>query len=130
MINLLAIDYGLKFTGLALARSPLAEPLYTIKTDDLEKTLDQLIHEHQIQGLVVGISEGQMAKITQQKANQLAAKYSLKLFFQDETLTSYETRKQVAQAKFKKKKREAKIDHLVAAVLLQEFLDSPHGSID
>lgn len=120
----LSIDYGEQYIGLAVAAGPLAEPLLTVKKDQALAVISQLIDQHAVGTLIIGLSEGQMANKTRAFANELEATFNLPIIFQDETLTSQETRLKAAQMGMKKTKREGKIDHLVATAILQDYLDS------
>lgn len=124
MIPVLGLDYGKKFTGVAYAITPLAEPCTTIPTSSVLSQLPPLISQHQLSAIVVGISEAQMAIDTKKFCNTLAQTLNLPVYTQDETLSSYITRKKVAQSGLKKSRRQQKIDHLVAAMILQDFIDT------
>lgn len=123
-MNILGIDYGTKHVGLAVATGPLAEPVATVSIDKSIDTINQLIREHQIGQIIIGISENQMAEETKNFADQVRQSTNIDIIFHDETLSSQEMRQKVATAKMKKSKREAKIDHLVAAAILQDYIDS------
>ena len=75
------------------------------------------------------MSEGKMAFKIIQFSKLLKQQLNVPTEFHDETLSSFETRKKLAQAGAKKKKRESKIDHFVAAAILDDYLDS-HNSKD
>lgn len=120
----LGIDYGRKHVGLALATTPLAEPLETVTMDLAESVIQRMIAEYSITDLVFGASEGSMLQETIQFAERISALCHLPIHFQDETLSSHETRVLMAQAGFSKKKREQKIDHHVAAYILQAYIDA------
>lgn len=123
-MNYLAIDYGDKYIGLAVATGPLAEPIATIKIDGALTTIMELAGQYAVDTIVIGISEGAMAKKTRDFAKKLETLTPIPIDFHDETLTSQETRLQIAQMGMKKSRRESKIDHLVAAAILQDYLDS------
>lgn len=124
MANLLGIDYGEKFIGLALALGPLAEPLETIPMAHAFQLIPILIDKHQLQKLVIGLSEGHMAQKTKSFGTQISEITGLPVVYHDETLSSYDMRLKLAQSGAKKTKRERKIDHLVAAAILQDYLDT------
>ena len=124
MNHLLGIDYGTKHLGLAIATGPLAEPVATVPTGQSFDRIKQLIAEHQIDQIVIGISENQMADETKAFAESVKQSTKLPTVLHDETLSSLETRQKIAAANIKKSKREAKIDHLVAASILQDYIDS------
>jgi len=123
-MKLLGIDYGEKYIGLAVATTMLAEPVVTIEKDKALLRIAQLVDEFQIEQLVVGVSEGEMAEKSKIYGEVLAQQYHLPVVFVDETLSSSESRLKAAQMGMKKSKREGKIDHYAAALLLQDYIDS------
>ncbi len=124
MKTYLAIDYGRAYVGLALATTSIAEPLQTVPTSQAFKSIESLIAKHSITHIIVGLSEGTMAQETRQFGESIHQTTKIPVIYQDETLSSYETRLKSAQAKLKKSRREAKQDHFVAAAILQDYLDS------
>ena len=122
MKNILGIDYG-KNLGLAIATTPLAEPLKTISLNESFEVIKSLVQEYQIDLIVIGISEGEMAEKTKSFAKNLENNISTPIYFQDETLSSHHTRQKMAKANYKQSKKHQKIDHLVAASILQDYLD-------
>ncbi len=118
----LALDYGTKRVGIAISYASLAEPLLILDNDEnLYKNLQNLIQAHRIQQLVVGLSENDMADKTRRFAGILQEKTQLPLFFNDETLSSYQVHQFLRLHRLKQ--RQGPIDHLAAAVILQNFLD-------
>jgi putative Holliday junction resolvase len=120
----LGLDYGEKHIGVAIAKTFVADPYQTIRTTDALELLGKLITEHQITHIIMGLSENIIGEKTKAFADQLTAAFHLPIIFHDETLTSYETRTELAKLGARKKIREAKIDHYVAAAILQDYLDS------
>lgn len=119
----MGIDYGTQRVGVALAEGPLAEPLVILKNDKtLIAEILKIVAEYQVQRVVVGLSENRMAELTRQFIQQLQPQLSIPIELIDETLSSYEMHLKLRNAK--QKKKQAPIDHLVAAQLLQEWLDS------
>lgn len=121
---ILGIDYGEKNLGVAIAHTSLAQPLEVVHLDEAFDRIQALIDKYQPTAFVIGLSEGRMAETTKRFAQKLAVFTGLPYFFQDETLSSYDTRIKTAKAGFPKKKREGKLDHYVAAAILQDFIDS------
>ena len=120
---LMGIDYGTKRVGVALAEGPLADPWGILEnTDQLIAEVTALVEKHHLQQIVVGLSENKMADLTQQFVEALSQAVSVPIEFIDETLSSYEMHLKLRPTKSKKK--QAPIDHLVAAQLLQEWIDS------
>lgn len=123
-MNFLGIDYGEQSIGLAVASGPLAEPLLTVKKNQALSAISQLIDQHSVGTLILGLSEGQMADKTRAFGTLLETTFNLPVIYHDETLSSQEVRVAAAKMGMKKTKREGKIDHLVAAAILQDYLDS------
>jgi putative holliday junction resolvase len=106
-----------------MATTSLAEPLETVPVEKAEEVIGKLIEEQEIEALVIGLSEGKMAGESRDFGVRLGQVFKLPVYFQDETLSSLETRQRMAIAGKRQKVREGKIDHLVAAQILQDFLD-------
>lgn len=113
-MNYLGLDYGLKNVGIALATGPLAEPLTTIPTNHLSQILPQLIKTHKIQTLVVGLYHASI--------HDTFSQFGLPVYFQDETLSSFDARKSLLH----KSQTGRKLgEHAAAAaIILQNWLDS------
>lgn len=123
MAKYLGIDYGRKRIGLALAKAGLAEPLAVLANDEhFMAKIAKIAAEEEIDELVVGLSENEMAQETAQFARQLQEELQLPLHFADETLSSYTVEHKLRSAK--KKVRSGEIDHFAAAEFLQEWLDT------
>lgn len=112
--------------GSSVAR--LAEGLTTLIVDGTEiDRLKELVAEHDIDLLVIGVPRNQEGELTEQtkktfvKAEQLAEELHLPMVFQDESLTS------IAAEKLLKQSGEAydkpDIDRVAAQLILQDFLD-------
>jgi putative Holliday junction resolvase len=129
-MNYLAIDYGTKRIGLARSIGWLAEPMMILSySDKVVEQIYDLCKEYQIDELVVGISEGEMAEETKAFAEILKKKVELPLHYVDETLSSKEVTEMVRQSGKKMKDRREPIDHFAAAHVLQQFLDSSQISV-
>ncbi len=120
-MNYLCLDHGRIHTGLALATTPLAEPLRTIPTSDVLHQLPNLIDQHHIDRLIIGISENQMAQDTKQFATKLASHIQIPITFHDETLSSHQASKLLRHSS--KKTKTGPDHHFAAAIILQDYLD-------
>ncbi len=123
-MNLLGLDYGDKHIGVAVATTFVAEALEVIHTNQAFEKIQSYITTYHLDGIVLGLSENQTAIKTKAFAAELDKKFHLPVYFHDETLTSQDTRRQMAQAGVKRSIRQAKTDHFVAAAILQDYLDS------
>lgn len=132
-MNILCIDYGTKRIGLALARSPLAEPLGIIPntknpklsdviTDQALTQIEKLLIEFEIEKILVGISENTMAAKTKTFIQHLQRRTEIPIEEVDETLSSVEAGgKMLAKKRTRKKQMR---DHIAATVMLQDYLDA------
>jgi putative Holliday junction resolvase len=125
--QLLGLDVGLKRTGVARASAlaRLAEPLVTINTVDVIKTLTQLIEQYNVGTIVVGLPRNLRGDDTAQTTwvrdwvRHAKSKIDLPFYWQDEALTS-----KIAEAKQKSYTKKVDIDSLAASIILQDFLES------
>jgi putative transcription antitermination factor YqgF len=121
---LLGIDYGEKHIGLSIATGPLAEPLTTVKNcREVLEHITQICSRLGIEKIVIGISEGIMARKTKDFSFKVKETTKLPIVFQDETLTSQTVKRKLYEAKSKNKKKKGP-DHAFAATeILQNYLD-------
>lgn len=131
-MKILAIDFGTKKIGLALAETntPIALPLTVLVNDDnfLAK-LEQIIKEQQIKKIVLGYplnidgSCGAAAKRVEKFAKKLQAKLNLPVILQDERLTSEEAEHSLREARLKKGKEKKVLDAIAASFILRSYLE-------
>jgi putative Holliday junction resolvase len=127
----LGLDVGLKRTGIARASEAarLSEPLQTVPTTEVVKILKNLIEEYNISAVVVGLPRNLHGNSTQQTnwvrdwVNHIKQKIDLPFYWQDEVLST-----RIAEAKKLTYKKNQDIDALAAAIILQDFLDTPEAS--
>lgn len=123
--KILAIDYGRVRIGLAVSYDTFAEPLKILPhTDQIIQDLQQVIAEEQIEMIVVGISDQQMAEETKQFVASLQKVIDLPFDFIDESYSSKTVQRKMIEAGTKQSKRRQPIDHFAAAEFLQEYLDT------
>lgn len=126
MQHVLAIDYGTKRVGLAVSRGTLAEPLVVLENDaDLFNKITAVIRDEKIDQLVIGVSEGEMADLTREFAQDLeeATGGEVPIDFADETLSSKEVMEKLQQKGIKQSVRSGPIDHYAAALVLEQWLE-------
>jgi putative Holliday junction resolvase len=127
----LALDVGLKRTGIARGSEAarLAEPLRTIATTDVLKTLKELAEEYNVNAVVVGLPRNLHGNNTQQTnwvrdwVDRAKDKIDLTFYWQDEVLSS-----KIAEANKLSYKKAHDVDSIAAAVILQDFLDTPEAN--
>lgn len=130
----LAIDFGLKRTGLAVTDTSniIASPLETIDSQDLMKRLKELVAQLDVDVLVLGEPKNLDNTDTHITANVKLLEEALKKEFPflkvvliDERFTSSMALKSMITAGSTKKQRREKgtIDRVSAAIILQSYLD-------
>ena len=125
--EILGLDVGLKRTGVARASSvaQIAEPLMTVATSEVIKTIKKYAAEHPLEAVVVGLPRNLSGEDTAQTqwvrawANEAKGALGVTLYWQDEALTT------IKAADLKAKPKAADLDAISAAAILQDFLDSP-----
>ncbi len=135
MPRYIAIDFGLKRTGLAHTdeNGTIASPLETIDSRDLEKVVRDYVQRHSPEAIILGLPrdlKGGDTNITQNI--RLLEKRLLQLFPEqqvilvDERFTSGMAMQAMITAGATKKQRKVKgnVDKVSAAIILQSYLDS------
>ncbi len=126
-MRVLGIDYGLKKIGIAVSEKLLSQPLGVVRVrdvDDATVKVAQNAKTEKVDLIVIGISEGKMAKETKLFASKLKKKIKIPIKFQDETLSTQDSQALSIQAKISKKKRRSMEDAYAASIMLQSYLDS------
>lgn len=110
-MNYLGLDYGLSHIGVAIATSPLAEPLTTIDTKHSIQLIKDLIKKHSVDEIVIGDAPPDYLK-----------DIGIPVHIVDETLTSHDARESLFHTT--QKRRQLNEHSVAAALILQSFLDS------
>lgn len=134
MGRILAIDYGLKRTGIAVT-DPLriiATPLETVPTPDLFSFLTAYVKKENVDELVVGMpktlsnDDSEIAPQVRKFVENLRLKFpEIPVHLVDERFTSSMARQALIDGGMKKKDRQIKsnVDKISATIILQTFLD-------
>lgn len=126
--EIIALDVGRARSGLARASTAakLAEPLFSVATAQLVEKLRQMVDQG-VKTVVVGLPrnlEGEdtaQTKSVRDFVQSAQAKLpAVNFYFQDEALTSLKAKSQKLKAKSQQDEHA-----LAAAIILQDFLDSP-----
>lgn len=134
MARLLAIDYGLKRTGLAVTDpgQVIASPLTVIHPKDLMNFLSDYLGRETVEGIVLGFpvrldqSQTDITARVRQIAGELRKKFpQVVIYLHDERFTSAIARDAMIRGGSSKKARREKmtINKVSAAVILQSFLE-------
>ena len=133
-MRIMALDVGTKRIGVALS-DPLgitAQGLETFHRTELNADIDglwKLIHEHEVEKLVVGLpknmdgSIGFKAEEIREFVEQLTARESIEVIWVDERLTTVSAERALLEADVSRAKRKQVIDKMAATIILQSYLD-------
>jgi len=122
-MNILAIDYGSKKIGLAIAIENIIEPIPGIKNDaDVFKNINKIIDDYQIKKIYVGISEGEFAKLTQKFVTELKNVLTLPIETVEEAVSTIEADQIFLTNRKSKKNYKKTIDSIAAAVVLRRVI--------
>jgi putative Holliday junction resolvase len=133
--RVLAVDYGLKRTGIAVT-DPLriiATPLETVPTNDLLVFLAKYSQKENVDEFVVGMpktlsnEDSEIAPMVRKFVENLKAKFPEKpVHLADERFTSRMAMQAMIDGGMKKKDRQVKsnVDKISATIILQSFIDS------
>lgn len=121
----IALDLGIKQTGVARGSNlaKIAQPLETVKTDELIARLQTIIKGNNVHAVVVGLprnlsgDDTNQTKWVRQWVTQAKSQLKVPIFWQDEALTSI-------MATGNQKIGKVNEHSLAAAMILQDFLDS------
>ena len=129
----LAIDYGMKRTGLAICDKSemLSSPLEVLATNsELIGKISKIVTTESVDAIILGMpinmddSRGGQAKIVEGFAKQLEKQITVEIIFQDERLSSYGAKDKLAPAEYTRKKKKKRLDAVAAAEILEAFLES------
>lgn len=134
-MRVLGLDYGDRRIGVALsdAFGWTAQGLEMIERkqegDDIRR-IEQLVREHEVETIVVGLPKnmngtiGPRGEICMAFAEQLRQILSLKVELWDERLTTVAATRTLLEADVSRRKRKQVVDKMAAALLLQNYLDA------
>ena len=126
--EILALDIGQKLTGFARASNVarIAEPLKNIDTKKAVDTVRDYLKNNEVEAVVVGLPRNLSGEDTAQTkwvrewVDKAKLKITAPIYYQDEALTSKKANSYRLTAN-----SSADEHSLAAAIILQDFLDSP-----
>jgi len=139
LMRYLAIDYGLKRTGLATCDrdETICSPLSVLQTDgSLIKKINEAIQEYRIETVIVGLpinmddTEGPQAKKTRKFAAQLKQNIDIELQFHDERLSSFDAEVKLVGLDLTRGKKKKHLDAIAAAAILESYLYQKNSKND
>ncbi|MFI4910765.1 MAG: Holliday junction resolvase RuvX [Sedimentisphaeraceae bacterium JB056] len=132
-MRILAIDYGLKRTGIAICdpSETICSPLEVIEGQNgLVNRIKKIADEYQAEAILFGLplnmdgTEGKQSQIVRSFSGEVKKATSLEVFFQDERLTSKVAERMMIDADLTRKKKKKRLDAVAAAAILQAFLEN------
>lgn len=123
---IICIDYGRAKIGLARTEGYLADPWQVVRVNSFEdalKKVQKVLEVEKVQKIVVGISEGEMAKEQELFAKELGRLTGLKIILWDEGLSTQDAQALAIQSGAGPKKRHKMEDAYAATLVLQSFID-------
>lgn len=132
---IIAIDYGLRKTGIAISNHTMtfAMPFKQLNLADDNKQISEiikLIHINKVCGIVIGLpidmrsNETEQTQIVRKFAVKIDTYLDLPIYLQDERFTSQMADNLLKISGLKRKERNAKDDAIAASIILQDTLDS------
>ncbi len=128
----LAIDHGLKRTGLAVCdpSETIVSALSVIEgSKDVISDVIKIVEKENIESIVIGLplnmdgTAGGQAKIVRAFAEQLNQRTKVDIYLQDERLSSFAASEKLDQMEMSHKMKKKKLDALAAAQILEAFLE-------
>jgi len=121
-MKILGIDYGKKRVGVAVGLRGVIEvrPVLQGRRKMVLAALADLCRKEKVDQVVVGISEGRMARLTRKFAKELQSVLKLPVILFDETLTTQEAQRL-------KGRKTKELDSVAAAILLERFWSKKGG---
>ena len=125
----LGIDYGKRKIGLSLGddETKLSQPLKVLRVKTKNEAIKKIANEvrvNNVETIVLGVSEGNTKKETEEFGKELVKQVPITLLYQDETLTTHDAQTLSREAGIGQKKRREKEDAYAAALILQSYFDS------
>jgi putative Holliday junction resolvase len=134
MSRILALDYGMKRTGIAVTDrlQIIASPLQTVETNQLMRFLTGYLKAEEVEAIVVGDPKNldntanDLSGVVKKFAGELEKKFpGKKIVMVDERFTSKMAQQAIIASGKKKKDRRDKslLDKVSAALILQHYLE-------
>jgi putative Holliday junction resolvase len=127
----LGVDYGHKRVGIALS-DPLgmtASPLEVVPTADSVRRVAELVAEHQVSVVVVGLpnplkgGDSESTRRARQLGSAIGESTGAEIVYVDERYTSNLAERTLIESGMRRRERRENVDKVAAAIILQTFLD-------
>ncbi|CAM3981746.1 Holliday junction resolvase RuvX [Cohnella lubricantis] len=135
MMRIMGLDYGDKRIGVAMSdlfgwTAQGVEVIERKKEGDYLDRIRELVREHEVESIVVGLPKnmngtiGPRGEICMAFAEELRQTLSMPVHLWDERLTTVAAQRTLLEADVSRRKRKLVVDKMAAAILLQNYLDS------
>jgi putative pre-16S rRNA nuclease len=131
--RVLGLDLGQSRIGVAISDPGrrMAVPLGTVRTGAPEdvKAIAAMVNDNGVTAIVVGLPlslsgrKGEAADHAEKFAEALRGFLGLRVFLQDERLTSVDAERQLSEAGIRGRRRRQAVDQTAATLILQAYLD-------
>lgn len=128
-MNILGIDYGRVYLGLAISQEGICSPLKVVKSKSDNHKLDEiikLVKGKNISKIVFGFAQGKLENHIRGFIKKLKEKTKIETILVDETLTSNEALKKMIEEGVPQKKRR-EMEHAYAACLILNMYLEENG---
>ncbi|MBB6675849.1 Holliday junction resolvase RuvX [Cohnella lubricantis] len=134
-MRIMGLDYGDKRIGVAMSdlfgwTAQGVEVIERKKEGDYLDRIRELVREHEVESIVVGLPKnmngtiGPRGEICMAFAEELRQTLSMPVHLWDERLTTVAAQRTLLEADVSRRKRKLVVDKMAAAILLQNYLDS------
>ena len=123
-MKLLGIDFGKSRIGISYSEGQIASPYSVISIKNWGNKIKQIVEKENIDKIIIGISEGEMAEKTKKFANELSKISGKEIILWDEALTTQDAIQKMISAGKSKKFRKEFQDAVAASLILQSYLDN------
>lgn len=138
MSRILALDVGKKRIGIAIS-DPLnmfSRGLPTIQRLPEDKAIEEIVnisHDNNVIKIIAGLplnmngTSGEQAEDVTEFMEKIKAKTDIEILFLDERLTSKLAKQILIAQNVSPSRNKGLVDKKAAEIILQNYLDSPHG---
>lgn len=139
-MRVLGLDLGSKTLGISMSdlTKTVASTYKTIRFesedyDSLLPEIKKIVDEFQVEEIVLGLPKnmnntiGPRGEITLAFKDKIEQYMPIKVFMQDERLSTVQATNYMLKADMSRKKRKEKVDTLAANIILQSYLDKMKG---
>jgi len=140
-MHILGLDLGSRTLGIAMSttdeKMALTKETFRFEEEDYDAAVDKIleyIDEYGIKEVVLGLPKhmngdlGDKAELSMEFKKVLEDERDVKVYLQDERLTTVAALKTLASLNTSAAKRKANVDQLAAQTILQDFLDGRKNS--